>query len=202
MSDRDSRSASGCAMAFVVVSVLFALLLVGCIISFSHIDFSGELGDPSLPSSFGSSSTYSTGTGVTPTTGGASLLFGTAHTSVDGMIKVTAYGLEDPIQPDPGVTPAPVGGRARVFAAADVEVCAISPIRYMGRDVFALSGSSTFTPRPMKDPTFPETAFSVPEGSCVRGWISFEVDQAVPHRVVMFTDHSFGVDRVVSWGRA
>jgi hypothetical protein len=109
--------------------------------------------------------------------------------------KVTVYGVEMPIQPDPSVNPAPVGGGA--FAAADVEVCATGaggrpgvgpgnfdlveyPVAVESPTSQAVRKVAAHTVRSMKEPAFPDMTYDVlPVGTCVRGWVSFEVDARI-----------------------
>jgi hypothetical protein len=109
--------------------------------------------------------------------------FGTAQQTAEGN-TVTVYSLEFPARPDPGVNLTPSPGQA--FAAADVEVCATTAPAYVGWYYVGIPRSAFNSP--VKLPAFPDRDFTIPLGSCVRGWRSFQLASYETQLTVTYPD--------------
>ena len=133
--------------------------------------------------------------------------YGTPLATANGNV-VTVYAVEVPTQPESvgGVTP--TTDSARLYAALDGEVCAkkvpITDTSQADFNLDAMAGPAKHTDHPIKEPAFPVKAQAVPLGSCVRGWVSFELDQSKPVVVVetaSYTDRSSAPPVRLSWAK-
>jgi len=149
--------------------LLVLALIVGLIVVLQAVSGSRHSSTYRSPST----TRFTTPSTVAPTTTTVPAVpFGQTQSTAGG-ITVTVYGAEVPAQPDPQVNFAPRLGM--VFVAVDAEVCATTK-EGIAQDWWFTLGtpSASQTGSPIRQPAFP-TAQALPVGSCVRGWVSFEI---------------------------
>jgi hypothetical protein len=112
---------------------------------------------------------------------------------------VSVHGIQNPVPLETPSFPPPSGGVARVFAAADVEVCATeTAMTGVSQSLFVFRSPGLGPDRKvasLMEPAFPTTPVDLPLGSCARGWITFAADEGGGPLLIQYADGQ----TIMSW---